>query len=84
MNHPDTGESILPRTAVPGGARKSGRSAPHRVLGQHVTRGQLIAYSGSTGDSTGPHVHFELRRDGVAFDPVPYLRARGLNLLAGG
>ncbi|BCJ28130.1 M23 family metallopeptidase [Actinocatenispora sera] len=52
--------------------------------GQHVTRGQLIAYSGSTGDSTGPHVHFELRRDGVAFDPVPYLRARGLNLLAGG
>lgn len=52
--------------------------------GQHVDKGDLIAYSGATGDATGPHVHFELRRNGVAFDPVPYLRARGLDLLAGG
>lgn len=52
--------------------------------GQYVKRGQLIAYAGATGDATGPHVHFELRLNGTAFDPVPYLKARGLNLLAGG
>jgi murein DD-endopeptidase MepM/ murein hydrolase activator NlpD len=52
--------------------------------GQQVRRGQLIAYAGATGDATGPHVHFELRRNGTAFDPVPYLRARGVDLLGAG
>lgn len=50
--------------------------------GQHVALGQLIAYAGSTGDATGPHCHFELRRDSVAFDPLPYLDRQGLDLEA--
>lgn len=37
--------------------------------GDHVTRGQLIGYVGTTGRSTGPHLHFELHIDGVAVDP---------------
>ena len=42
-------------------------------VGQSVAAGQVIAYSGSTGDSSGPHVHFEVRVGGGAVDPLGYL-----------
>lgn len=42
-------------------------------LGDYVTQGQVIAYSGSTGNSTGPHLHFEIWYNNARVNPLKYL-----------
>jgi murein DD-endopeptidase MepM/ murein hydrolase activator NlpD len=46
--------------------------------GEQDARGQVIARSGQTGHATAPHVHFEVRKDSIARDPLGYLRPRPL------
>lgn len=41
--------------------------------GQKVKRGQIVSYSGSTGISTGPHLHFAVYKNGYAVDPLNYV-----------
>ena len=45
------------------------------AAGQRVRKGDIIGFIGSTGRSTGPHLHYEVRVHGDAVNPVPYMQA---------
>lgn len=42
--------------------------------GDEITSGHILGFSGDSGRTTGPHLHFEVRKDGIHSDPVPYMK----------
>lgn len=54
-------------------SRYAHQSAMDVTVGQRVSAGEQLGRVGETGTATGPHLHFELRRDGESFDPAPWL-----------
>ena len=46
-------------------------------MGASVKQGQFVALSGNVGFSTGPHLHYEVHKDGVAVDPKDFLDVQG-------
>ncbi len=65
------------RTTAYGHIRSGGLLVSH---GEVVIPGQNIARVGTTGTSTGCHLHFEVRMNGISQDPVPFMRDRGITI----
>ncbi|MEV7962425.1 M23 family metallopeptidase [Oerskovia paurometabola] len=81
----DPGGGNMIRIAHPGGIETwyLHLTASLVTKGATVTAGQQIATAGSTGNATGPHLHFETRVGGTPQDPVPFMTARGITLGVG-
>ena len=66
-------EQTEPAESPPGDAVDAAAIEAAVAVDDEVAAGQLLGAMGSTGRTTGPHLHFEARMDGTATDPEPFL-----------
>jgi murein DD-endopeptidase MepM/ murein hydrolase activator NlpD len=72
--HQNYGRVVVLRHAGCGMETLYGHLSNYAVhVGQHVKRGDLIAYMGTSGKSTGPHLHYEVHKQGRAVNPRPFI-----------
>ncbi len=72
--HQNYGRTVVLRHAGCGMETLYGHLSDYAVhVGQHVKRGELIAYMGNSGKSTGPHLHYEVHQLGHAVNPRPFI-----------
>ncbi len=72
--HQSYGKTIVLRHAECGIETMYGHLSDYAVhVGQHVKRGELIAYMGCSGKSTGPHLHYEVHEQGHPVNPRPFI-----------
>lgn len=72
------GNSVMVRDATGNCMQYNHLSAINLRAGQRVAQGDVVGRSGSTGNSTGPHLHLEVHLHGQPVDPKPWLRAHGM------
>ncbi len=72
--HDNYGRTVVLRHAGCGMETLYGHLSDYAVhVGQHVKRGDLIAYMGCSGKSTGPHLHYEVHQQGHPVNPRPFI-----------
>lgn len=74
---PDSGMALGVRAAPDASWSFSHLSEVRVRVGDVVRQGQVVALSGNTGKSTGPHLHLVVRKNGTEVDPVPLLLGSG-------
>ncbi len=73
-NHPDFGKIVYLQHYGGFESRYAHLSKIVVNYGQYVKKGQIIGYMGNSGKSTGEHLHYEVRKDGIPIDPIELLK----------